>query len=77
MSGTCNCPYCKIDLEVYNNRWNGHCVCPSCNEKCKVVFDFYYGDDHVENDLVTLDKLEGFDKFMTIEKDLVNCEIIE
>lgn len=65
------CPYCKKPLIAYNRRWNGYCICPSCQKTIEVDFDFTVLEDGDEWDHITLMKKEEQD----FGSDLFECEL--
>jgi hypothetical protein len=51
------CPFCDSEIEIEAPRYNSKTICPNCETSLFVEFDFYYGDDHEEYDIYTIDIL--------------------
>lgn len=61
-----NCPLCKIEIEIYVERWNGKTICPNCNSKLFIDFDIIVMDDYEEWDIYDIkpyDNVNNDNKF--------------
>jgi len=59
-----NCTYCEAPLIIWNERWNGKCKCPSCQNIIEVNIDFYSSDDPIDEEfgIITLKSLKRKDQ---------------